>query len=84
MMTLWLCTRCAGSPDIPGLDTCLLIRRDPPGEGCPRGDGAAWHAVNSVHLEPETLIDIACQLAEMAARLITEAHEAAALERCHP
>lgn len=69
-LRLWLCTRCAETPGTPDLNTCLLIRRDTPGDG--------WRAVNSAHLEPETLIDIACQLAELAAGLITEAHEAAA------
>jgi hypothetical protein len=76
-LRLWICTRCAASPEIPGLDICTLIRRDPPDEGCPCSDldGAAWRAVNSVQFEPATLTDIACQLAELAAGLIAEAHK---------
>ena len=79
-MTLWLCTRCAGDPAIPGPDLCLLFRTDPPGEGCPRGDDlfAAWQAVNSAHLEPPALIDIASQLAVIAAGLLTDAVETSA------
>ncbi len=79
-LRLWICTRCAASPEIPGLDICTLIRRDPPDEGCPCSDldGAAWRAVNSAHLEPPALIDIASQLAVIAAGLLTDAVETSA------
>ena len=85
-MTLWLCTRCAGDPAIPGPDLCLLFRTDPPVECYPQDKKliTTWQAVNSAHLEPPALIDIASQLAVIAAALLTDAIEASAELETYP